>query len=121
MHDEFEFIENICLENGYPKSFIKNQIRKTLGRYIDRTNKTEIYKSKHKLNNIINNSTEQQQVFIDIPYYGKPTKIFGTRLTKLARTINPHINIHAIQRPPPTIVKYFPFKDITPKELQSNI
>ena len=38
MHDEFTFIENTCIENGYPKNFIKPQIRKTLGRYIDRRN-----------------------------------------------------------------------------------
>jgi hypothetical protein len=121
MHEEFKFIENICLSNGYPKRFIETQIQKTLGRYIDRRNNIEIIKSKHEDKNVINNSTKKQQVFIDIPFYGKPSKVFSTRLTKLAKSVNPHINIRSIQRPPPTIAKYFPFKDIIPKELQSNI
>ena len=29
MHDEFAFIENICIENGYPEQFVKSQVRKT--------------------------------------------------------------------------------------------
>jgi hypothetical protein len=121
MHEEFKFIEDICLSNGYPKRFIETQIHKTLGRYIDRTNNIERIKSKHENRNIINNSIKKQQVFIDIPFYGKPSKVLSTRLTKLAKSVKPHINVHSIQRPPPTIAKYFPFKDIIPKELQSNI
>jgi len=50
MHKEFEFIENICLENGYLKGFIKAQIRKTLGRYYDKINGTNEYSSKRKTN-----------------------------------------------------------------------
>jgi len=43
MHEEFEFIEKIGVENGYPEGFIKAQIRKTLGRYYEKINGTNEY------------------------------------------------------------------------------
>ena len=75
MHDEFTFIENICIENGYPKNFIKSQIRKTLGRYVDQVNGTKHYTSKKETKNLTDNSTKKEQIFIDIPFVGKPTEI----------------------------------------------
>ncbi|CAF4078830.1 unnamed protein product, partial [Rotaria sp. Silwood2] len=121
MHEQFEFIEFIGIENGYPEGFIKAQIRKTLGRYFDKINGTQIYKSKNKTNNDKDNSIKREQVFIDIPFFGKPTVILGKRLINLAKSINPQIHIQPIQRPSSSISKYFPTKDPIPKLLRSNI
>ena len=120
MHEEFKFIENIGIENGYPKRFIKAQIRKTLGRYFDHINGTQIYKSKDKANNK-DNSIKKHQLFIDIPFFGKPSEILGKRMINLAKSINPQIHIQPIQRPPSSISKYFPIKDPIPKLLKSNV
>jgi len=43
MHEEFEFIEKIGIENGYPEGFIKAQSHKTLARYYDKINGTNEY------------------------------------------------------------------------------
>ncbi|CAF3715913.1 unnamed protein product [Rotaria sp. Silwood1] len=121
MHEQFEFIEFISIENGYPEGFIKAQIRKTLGRYFDKINGTQIYKSKNKTNNDKDNSIKREQVFIDIPFFGKPTEILGKRIINLAKSINPQIHIQPVQRPSSSISKYFPTKDPIPKLLRANI
>ncbi|CAF3691829.1 unnamed protein product [Rotaria sp. Silwood1] len=121
MHEQFEFIEFIGIENGYPEGFIKAQIRKTLGRYFDKINGTQIYKSKNKTNNDKDNSIKREQVFIDIPFFGKPTEILGKRIINLAKSINPQLHIQPVQRPSSSITKYFPTKDPIPKLLRSNI
>jgi hypothetical protein len=121
MHEEFEFIENICIENGYPEGFIKAQIRKTLGKSYDKINGTNEYSSKRKTNTENLNSIKKEEVFIDIPFYGKPTEGFRKRFTNLAKSLNPNINIQPILRPLPSLSKYFPIKDPIPNEHQSNI
>ncbi|CAF1407553.1 unnamed protein product [Rotaria sp. Silwood1] len=121
MHEQFEFIEFIGIENGYPEGFIKAQIRKTLGRYFDKINGTQIYKSKNKTNNDKDNSIKREQVFIDIPFFGKQTEILGKRIINLAKSINTQIHIQPVQRPSSSISKYFPTKDPIPKLLRSNI
>ncbi|CAF4001448.1 unnamed protein product, partial [Rotaria sp. Silwood1] len=103
------------------EGFIKAQIRKTLGRYFDKINGTQIYKSKNKTNNDKDNSIKREQVFIDIPFFGKPTEILGKRIINLAKSINPQLHIQPVQRPSSSISKYFPTKDPVPKLLRSNI
>jgi hypothetical protein len=61
MHDEFTFIENICIANGYPERFIKYQIRQTLGRYFDRLNGKKIYTSKNKTDIVNDNSKNKKR------------------------------------------------------------
>ncbi|CAF3164199.1 unnamed protein product [Rotaria sp. Silwood2] len=124
MHKQFQFIRKIAIKNGYPENFIQAQIRKTLGRYYDKINGTQIFRSqkqKNKINEETDQSIKKRQIFIDIPYIGKPTDIFGKRLINLAKTINPQIHVQPISRPSPSISKFFPQKDQIPKDLQSNI
>ncbi|CAF4276567.1 unnamed protein product [Rotaria sp. Silwood2] len=94
----------IGILNGYPEGFIKSQIRKTLEQ--NKNNK--------------DNSLKKEQVFIDIPFFGRSTEIFGKRIINLAKSINPQIRIQPIQRPPSSLSKYFPIKDPIPKSLKSN-
>ena len=121
LHEEFEFIEFIASLNGYPKGFIKSQIRKTLGRYFDKVNGTQLYTSKIKHKSNEENSLKKEQIFVDIPFFGKPTEIFGKRIINLAKSVNPLIQVQPIQRPPSSISKYFPTKDPIPKLLKSNV
>jgi len=67
------------------------------------------------------NSIKKEQVFIDIPFYGKPTEVSGKRLINLAKSLNPNINIQPSRRLLPSLSKYFPIKDPIPNERQSNI
>ena len=55
MHDEFTFIENICIENGYPEPVVKSLIRKTLRRYFEKSKETKTYKSVTKTKNVMDN------------------------------------------------------------------
>ena len=121
LHEEFEFIEFIGVQNGYPTGFIKAQIRKTLGRYFDKVNGTQIYKSQTKNKDNKDNSIKKEQIFLDIPFFGKTTETFGKRIINLAKSINPLIHVQPIQRPPCSISKYFPTKDPIPKLLKSNV
>ncbi len=42
MHEEFDFIRSITIQNGYPTDFVECQIRHTLNRFMQRTNTTNI-------------------------------------------------------------------------------
>ena len=37
MPTEFEYKQNVALENDYPRSFIQNQIRKILNQHLERS------------------------------------------------------------------------------------
>ena len=116
MHDEFEFIKNISMKNGYPKNFIETQMRKTLGRYYDKNNATKFYSQKNKENKITKNTQKiKEQIFIDIPYVRRPTEILGKRMINIAKQLNPQLQLFPIHRPPPSISKSFPTKDLIPK------
>ena len=122
MHDEFEFIKNISVKNGYPKKFIESQIKKTLDRYYQKSDKTKVYSQEIKDNKITKNTQKiKEQIFLDIPYVGKPTEILGKRIINIAKQINPQLQLFPIHRPSPSIAKSFPTKDLIPKDLQSNI
>jgi len=122
MHNEFKFIKKISKANGYSTNFIYTQIKKTLGRYYDKINGTNQFTSKTKSKTSFDSdSGKKEQIFIDIPFVGKPTEKLGKRLINIAKSINPQIHIQPIHRPPPSISKSFGIKDPIPKLLQSNI
>ena len=121
IHKQFQTIKDIATKNGYPIKFVNAQIRKTLGRYFDKTNGTHKHCSKKTTNKETDNNIKKTQILIDIPFYGKPTNILGKRLINLAKSINPKIHVQSIQRPSLSISNYFQTKDKIPKELQSNI
>ena len=121
IHEQFQVIKDIAIQNGYPIKFVNAQIKKTLGRYFDKTNGTQIYSTKKTANTETDNTIKKTQILVDIPFYGKPTNILGKRLINLAKSINPKIHVQPIQRPSLSISNYFQVKDKIPKELQSNI
>ena len=59
MHEEFTFIENIYIENGYREPFVKSDICKTLGRYIKKSKETKTYRSMTKTKNVKDNSKKR--------------------------------------------------------------
>ena len=81
----------------------------------------QIFNSSNKRDKSKNNSKKKEQIFIDIPFIGKPTEVLGKRLINIGKSINPHIHVQPIQRPSPAISRYFPIKDPIPKLLNSNI
>ena len=122
MHDEFEFIKNISVKNGYPKKFIESQIKKTLDRYYQKSDKTKVYSQETKDNKITKKTQKiKEQIFLDIPYVGKSTEILGKKIINIAKQINPQLQLFPIHRPSSSIAKSFPTKDLIPKDLQSNI
>jgi len=121
LHEEFEFIEFICQLNGYPINFIRSQIRKTFNRYWDKINGTVTNKSKKEKINDIDNTLNKRHIFVDIPFVGKSTSIFKKEIIKIAKNIDPKINIQPIERPPTTIAQNFPIKDQVPKLLKSKV
>ena len=72
------------------------QIRKTLGRYFDKVNETQLYASEIKNNNNKENSLKKEQILLDLPYFGKPTEIFGKRIINLAKSLNPLIHVQPV-------------------------
>ena len=119
MHVEFEFIINLALKNGYPSRFIYSQIRKILNRHFERSKKEKpiIIQSK----NIKKDSQQNEQSFINLPYFGNATSALGKKIIKLAKNSRPDIHAQPIYRPPPAITTFFSQKDKLQKDFQSNI
>lgn len=121
MHEEFKFIVKTASQNGYPKSFVKLQIGKTLERYINKSKAIKNNPTNRITDNKTNTKIKKEQIFIDIPFYGKPTNVLGKRLIKLGKTITSPLNVEPIQRRLPSLSNFFPIKDSIPKILQSNL
>ena len=118
LHEEFEFIKDISLQNGYPLRFVESQIRKTLNRTYKVKNKSAenspkviFGKEQGKKNNIL----------VEIWYVEAPTSLFGKQLARIGQEINPNSCIQIIPKPPMTVGNYFPLKDPIPKNLCSRI
>ena len=77
MHTEFEYIQNLALENGYPLSFVQNQARKTLNRHLEgsRTQKEKLTRSRETENT----DTKKEQILIHLPFIGNKTKTLGKK------------------------------------------
>ncbi|CAF1345844.1 unnamed protein product [Adineta ricciae] len=121
LHEEFEFIEYISQLNGYPANFVKSQIRKTLNRHIGKLNCTSVCVSKDKMPLDNDSLPNKKQVFLDIPFVGKPTDIFKKQLTKLTKSTDTNVDLLPIQRPPSSLSQYFPLKDPIPKLIKSRV
>ncbi|CAF2455762.1 unnamed protein product [Rotaria sp. Silwood2] len=119
MNEEFEFITNLALDNDYPLRFIQSRIRKTLNKYLERSNTPRNPTSKSaKLDDTYSKS---QQLLIDLPYIGNETKILAKKLAQLAQTTRPGLHIQPIPRPSRAPETFFPQKDKILKDYQSNI
>ena len=60
MHEEFETIPNTAIKNGYPESFIKRQIGKTLERYVNKMNDIKDVSSSKTTNNNIDTAKSRE-------------------------------------------------------------
>ncbi|CAF3199339.1 unnamed protein product, partial [Rotaria sp. Silwood2] len=127
LHDEFMFIKDVALANGYPVNVIEQQIRKTLDRFYAKQNKPEMLPQSNTSKTIETklsseeNTNKKEVLLIDIPYVGRPTTVLGKRLINLASNIQPHIHLQPIPRPPPSLQALFPRKDPIPNYLQSHL
>jgi hypothetical protein len=118
MHEELEYIQILAAENGYPTKFVQNLIRKILNRHLEGSKTPK----KITIEPVIdNNGKKKEQIFLDLPFIGKETKILGKKIINLVKHIRPDCNIQPIPRPPPKIASFFPQKDKINKDAQSNI
>ena len=106
MYIEFEYIQKPALENGYPRSFIQNQVRKTLNRHLERskTKKEKLTRSK-ETENI---DKKKGQILIDLPFIGNETKTLDKKIINLEKTVGPDLHVQPIPRRPPTIETFLP-------------
>ena len=100
MHTRFEYIQKLALENGYPRSLIQNQIRKTLNRHLERskTKQEKVTRSK-ETENI---GVKKEQILIDLPSLGNETKALDKKIVNLAKSVRPDFHVQSIPRPPET-------------------
>ncbi|CAF3625949.1 unnamed protein product [Rotaria sp. Silwood1] len=68
LHDEYEFIREVSLKNGYPIAFGESVIRKQLN----------LVYPPHA---IISTTPGTDIIVLQVPYYGKASQISGNRLT----------------------------------------
>ncbi|CAF3914165.1 unnamed protein product [Rotaria sp. Silwood1] len=119
MDKEFQFVKDLALVNDYPLRFIECQIKKTLNRYLDKSNK--LNNSNNKQTKSVDNSSKGPQILIDLPYIGKQTNNLSKQIIGLAKVTRPGLHIQPISRPPRSVTSFFPGNDKTPKDYQSNV
>ena len=131
MHEEFNFIPKISQQNGYPRSFIENQIRQTLGKYIQKqlafssqdTDQATNTNTKQDSEQIIQKSNDDkiERIFMEVPFVGKSTHKFIRDIRETAKKLKPTAQIIAISKPPKAVRHFFYNKDPIRKDQQSNI
>jgi len=119
INKEFQFVKDLALANDYPLRFIECQIRKTLNRYIEKSNM--LNNSNIKQIKSVDNCSKGPQILIDLPYIGKQTNTLSKQIIDLAKATRPGLHIQPIPRPPRSVTTFFPGNDKTPKDYQSNV
>ena len=121
MHDEFNYIRDITLKDGYPSNFVECQIRHTLNRYFQSKDQTPTTDPTEQVPPKTSDKDQTSRIVIDVPYVGQATKRFVSDIKRLAYKVKPKTEIRAIPRPPPKIGHWFRNKDEIPKYMQSNV
>ncbi|CAF2835274.1 unnamed protein product [Rotaria sp. Silwood2] len=119
MDKEFQFVKDLALVNDYPLRFIECQIKKTLNRYLEKSNM--LNNSNNSQTKSVDNSSKGPQILIDLPYIGKQTNNLSKQIIGLAKVTRPGLHIQPISRPPRSVTSFFPGNDKTPKDYQSNV
>ena len=126
VHKEFEFIKDICKQNGYPNNFVECQTRHTLNRYIEKQKKTNKLCKDSKTNKPEPKQDETYETHADtlilnIPFVGKASQQFSKDIKKLTKKVKPTTKLITIPRPPPSVGCLFKNKDEIPKILRSHV
>ena len=126
MHKEFEFINDICKQNGYPNNFVERQIRHTLNRCIEKQKKinklckdSKTIKPESKQDET--NETHADTLILNIPFVGKATQQFSKDIKKLTKKVKPTTKLITISRSPPSVGCLFKSKDGLPKIFRSHV
>lgn len=114
--DELDTVRDLAWKNGYPDNFVEAQIRNTMNRYYEKKNDTTSSKTSNSIQ-----TNKNQQVYVDIPYFGNITDRLGKKLINIAKTVRPQLNVQPIPRPPASVASSFSTKDKIPLLLNSNI
>ena len=104
---EFDFLRKTLFLNGFNKNFTDLYLGKQLRKMLCPT------LPKHTVSRAV--------VYFPIIFSGKKSFSVKNKLTRLMNEFYPQISVRVIFKPGRTIQSFFRFKDIIPKELQSNI
>ena len=108
LHDEFEFIRELALNNGYPLAFVESIIRRQLNlAYAPRE--------------IIPKTLETDTIVLRVPYYGKPSQIYGQRLTPAVAKQYPLKTVRVVYDVTAQIGQQFTTKDKISTELKLGV
>ena len=107
MHDEFNFIKNFFLNNGFPESLIDSIIKKFLNKMLT--------KEKRKP------TVEKLKVYISLPYFGYNSEKMKEELFKKLTSFYKYADFKIILTNDKKIGSFFNFKDKLPRRLRSSI
>jgi hypothetical protein len=101
LHDELLYIRKMAAFNGYPSNFVQNIINKQLNQFYqpkpDLVQPTPTQNKKYK--------------YVQIPYIGAPSYIYGKRLKSIIQQYNPTSDLRVIYKTTNETRRYFPTKD----------
>jgi hypothetical protein len=108
LHDEFDIIRDLALQNGYPVAFVESIIRRQLNlTYTPRA--------------ITPTAPETETVVLRVPYHGKPSQIYAKRVTTVVAKQYPSKTVRVVYDVTARIGQNFTTKDQIPTELKSGV
>ncbi|CAF4234068.1 unnamed protein product, partial [Rotaria sordida] len=108
LHDEFDIIRGLALDNGYPVAFVESIIRKQLNL---------IYTPRE----ITPTAPETDTVVLRVPYYGKPSQIYAKHVMAAVAKQYPLKQVRVVYDVTARIGQNFSTKDQIPTELKSGV
>ncbi|CAF3951738.1 unnamed protein product [Rotaria sp. Silwood1] len=108
LHDEFDIIRGLALDNGYPVAFVESIIRRQLNL---------IYTPPA----ITPTEPETDTVVLRVPYYGKPSQTYAKRVTAAVAKQYPLKQVRVVYDVTARIGQNFTTKDQIPTELKSGV
>ncbi len=108
LHDQFEFIRELALNNGYPLAFVESVIRRQLNLiYAPRAIKPT--------------TPETDITVLRVPYYWKPSQIYAKRVTEAVIKQYPLKKVRVVYDVTARLGQHFTTKDPIPTELKSGV
>ena len=106
--EEFEFIRNLSLKNGYPIAFVESIFRRQLNLIYEPRAVTPV-------------ALETDTVVLRVPYYGKPSQIYAKRVIAAVTKQYPLKKVRVVYDITARIGLNFTIKDQIPTELKSGV
>ncbi|CAF0949469.1 unnamed protein product [Didymodactylos carnosus] len=111
LHQEFEFIQTVAQENGYPLQFVESIIRRELGMVLGPTTVARQQAPQEKIDNVV----------FRVPFFGNASTVYTERIKTAVKKIYPRKIVRIVYDTKARAGDGFSTKDKVPDCLKSGL